>query len=323
MRVLVTGGTSLIGRTVIAQLAGRGDQVVALQRTAIQIPDAQIVTGSITDMAVVNRAVEGCDAVVHLAARVGIVGTWDQFHQTNVEGTEVVLECARSAGVKRFVFVSSPSVAHGGEALIAAAADPADPAKTRGHYSTSKALAEGYALSRHSNEMAVVAIRPHLVWGPGDTQLVGRIVARARQGRLAFVGSGAALIDSTYIDNAATALVAAVDRCEVVGGRALVVSNGEPRPIADLVNGILAAHRLSPVSRRVPKAAAFAAGWVAEQAWEHLRLDGEPPMTTFLAEQLGTAHWFDQTETRRLLKWEPTISLDEGLARLAQSVAER
>ena len=294
---------------------------MAMQRTAVHIPAAEVVAGAVTDVAAVSRAVQGCEAVIHLAARVGIVGTWDQFHQTNVEGTEIVLESARSAGVKRFVFVSSPSVAHGGEPLVGAPAHPADPGVTRGHYSTSKALAEGYALSRHSGEMAVTAIRPHLVWGPGDTQLVGRIVERARQGRLAFVGSGAALIDSTYIDNVADALIAAVDRCEVVGGQALVVSNGEPRPIADLVNGILAAYGIPPTRRRVPKAAAFAAGWIAERAWERFPLQGEPPMTTFLAEQLGTAHWFDQTRTRELLQWAPAVSLDEGLVRLAQYAA--
>ncbi len=323
MKILVTGGTSLIGRAVIEMLTGRGDQVVAMQRSDASIGGAHVVTGAVTDMAAVSAAVQGCDAVLHLAAKVGIVGTWEDFHHTNVEGTEVVVECARSAGVQRFVFVSSPSVAHGGEALVGAVAHPADPGLTRGHYATSKALAEGYALSRHSPDMAITAIRPHLVWGPGDTQLVGRIIDRARQGRLAFVGSGAALIDSTYIDNAASALVAALDRCDVIGGQALVVSNGEPRPIADLVNGILAAHGMPPVTRRVPKSLAFAAGWVAERAWERLPLDGEPPMTTFLAEQLGTAHWFEQTHTRRLLQWEPSVSIDEGLARLAQHVADR
>jgi nucleoside-diphosphate-sugar epimerase len=130
--------------------------------------------------------------------------------------------------------------------------------------------------------MSVTAIRPHLVWGPGDTQLVGRIVDRARRGRLAYVGTGAALIDSTYVDNAVDSLVAAIDRGEHAGGHALVVSNGEPWPIADLVGGIVAAHGLRPPARRVPKRVAFAAGWIAEQAWTRLPLSGEPPLTSGL-----------------------------------------
>ena len=88
------------------------------------------------------------------------------------------------------------------------------PHRARGHYARSKALAERLASRWPATRgsPAVVAVRPHLVWGPGDTQLVGRIVARARAGRLAVVGTGAALIDTTYVDDAVDALVAALDR---------------------------------------------------------------------------------------------------------------
>ncbi|MBT8240194.1 MAG: NAD-dependent epimerase/dehydratase family protein [Acidimicrobiia bacterium] len=323
MQVLVTGATSLLGRLLATTLVERGDQVATLQRSASEVPGARCVQGDISDPAVVSDALEGCDAVVHLAARVGIVGTWDQFRSTNVIGTEVVVTEAERAGVSRFVYVSSPSVAHGGEPLVGAPAGPADPERTRGHYSTSKALAECFALSRDSGTMSIVAIRPHLVWGPGDAQLVGRIVARARRGRLAYVGTGAALIDSTYVTNACDALVAAIDRCDHAGGHALVVSNGEPRPIADLVSGIVAAYGLRPPVRRVPKVVAFAAGWGAEQAWDRLALSGEPPITRFVVEQLGTAHWFDQRTTQQVLDWEPAVSIDQGLELLAAQARSR
>jgi nucleoside-diphosphate-sugar epimerase len=154
------------------------------------------------------------------------------------------------------------------------------------------------------------------VWGPGDTQLIGRIVSRARQGRLAVIGSGAALIDSTYIDNAADALVAAADRAGVLGGRAFVVSNGQPRPIRELLNRIASAAGLERPRLRVPVAVARTAGTVIERAWERLHREDDPPITRFLAEQLSTAHWFDQRETRRALGWQPEVDLDEGFARL-------
>jgi 2-alkyl-3-oxoalkanoate reductase len=99
-----------------------------------------------------------------------------------VRGTVQLVDVARRAGVSGFVHVSSPSVAHAGDALVGASAGAADPSGTRGHYATSKAMAEVAALAASSDDMPIVAIRPHLVWGPGDTQLVGRIVERARQG---------------------------------------------------------------------------------------------------------------------------------------------
>ena len=130
---------------------------------------------------------------------------------------------------------------------------PADPDLARGNYSRSKAAAERLALDADTGGFSVVAVRPHLVWGPGDTQLIGRIVSRARQGRLAVIGSGAALIDTTYIDNAADAIVAASDRAGELGGRALVVSNGQPRPVRELLNRIASAAGLEPPRLRVPR----------------------------------------------------------------------
>ena len=208
-------------------------------------------------------------------------------------------------------------MAHAGDALVGAGAEPADPSSTRGHYATSKAIAEQAALAASNDVMPIVAIRPHLVWGPGDTQLVGRIVERARQGRLALVGSGTALIDTTYIDNAADALVAAVDRARGLGGRAFVVSNGEPRTVAELVARMVAAAGLDVTPRHVPTVLAKGGGSIVERIWDRTGRTDDPPMTSFLAEQLSTAHWFDQRVTREALGWAPCITLADGFERLA------
>ncbi len=315
MKVLVTGGTSLLGGAVARRLSERGDETTVYQRRPSGLGVHEEL-GDIADASAVARAMDGADAVVHLAARVGVVGSWEDFELTNVEGTATVLSAARQAGVSRLVFVSSPSVAHAGESLVGAGAGPADPEGTSGHYARSKAMAERLALGESDDGLSVVAIRPHLVWGPGDTQLIGRIIDRARSGRLATIGSGAALIDTTYIDNAADALVAALDRVDRLGGRALVVSNGEPRPIGELVARIVTAGGLDETSLRVPVFVARFGGRMAERWWKLRDRTDDPPMTEFLAEQLSTAHWFDQRETREALDWSPAVSLDEGFARL-------
>ena len=231
MRVLVTGASSLLASRTIDRLLDIGHDVVGLHRSATPNDRYRAIGGNVTDPTAVDDAVRGCHAVVHAAARVGVVGTQAQFAETNITGTAVLLQRARAAGVERFVHVSTPSVAHAGEAIMGAGADPAIPTTASSHYSWSKAVSERQALAADADGFAVVAVRPHLVWGPGDTQLVGRIVDRARAGRLAFVGSGLALVDSTFVDNAADALAAAVDRAPEIAGRALVVSNGQPRII--------------------------------------------------------------------------------------------
>jgi nucleoside-diphosphate-sugar epimerase len=312
--VLVTGARGMLGGAVARALAARGDDVVVMQRTpsGLDLPE---VLGDVAEPDAVRTAVHGADAVVHLAARVGVTGTWAQFVRANVTGTATVLDAARAAGVQRVVHVSSPSVAHSGRSLVGAAAAPADPDRAHGSYARSKAVAERLALA--ATGPAVVAVRPHLVWGPGDTQLVGGIVERARSGRLALVGSGSVLVDTTYVDNAVDAMVAALDRAPALAGRAFVVSNGEPRPIAELVGRICTAAGVPPPTRRVPYPVAWAAGAVVESVWSALRREDDPPMTRFLAEQLSTAHWFDLRETTTALGWRPSVSLDEGFDRLA------
>ncbi|MDF1596826.1 MAG: NAD-dependent epimerase/dehydratase family protein [Acidimicrobiia bacterium] len=315
MRVLVTGATSLLGRVVVGRLTGRGDDVTVFQRRPADLGVAEHL-GDVADRAAVVAAMAGAEGVIHLAARATVTGSWQQFESTNVIGTRNALDVASAEGVDRFVHVSSPSVAHAGRSLVGEAAGPADPDRARGHYARSKAQAELIAQAANSTSLAVVAIRPHLIWGPGDTQLVERIVSRARGGRLAIVGSGASLIDTTYVDNAADALVAALDRAPELGGRALVVTNGQPRPVRELLNRIVLAAGLEPPRVKVPYRVARTSGLVVERIWERQRREDDPPMTSFLAEQLGTAHWFDQRETRRALSWEPVVSLDEGFRRL-------
>lgn len=325
MIVLVTGASGFLGRAVAAELVAAGHEVRTLQRRPSQVPGVTDALGSITDPAHVARAMEGdghsVEGVIHLAAKVSLAGDPDEFRVVNVEGTRTMLDAAERAGATRFVQISSPSVAHAGSALAGVGAEPASPEHARGDYARTKAEAELLALARDSAAMHVVAVRPHIVWGPGDTQLIERVVDRARRGRLPLLSGGTALIDSTYIDNAASGIVAALHRADAAHGKAYVLTNGEPRPVADLLAGICLAAGVRPPHWSVPAGIGRAAGSVVERIWSVRPGADEPPMTRFLAEQLSTAHWFDQRETRAALDWAPTVSLDEGLRRLAAHYA--
>lgn len=317
MIVTVTGASGYLGGAVAAALVADGHEVRTLQRRPSGVDGATDILGTITDSEVVARAVDGANGVIHLAAKVSLAGDPAEFERVNIDGTSILLDAAEAAGVSRFVQISSPSVAHAGAALAGVGAEPASPRDARGEYARTKAESELLALSRDSDAMAIVAIRPHLVWGPGDPQLVARIVDRARRGRLPLLDGGRALIDTTFIDNAASGIVAALRRADVAHGRAFVLTNGEPRPVSELLAGICTASGVRPPSWSLPAGVARAAGSLIERVWAVRPGADEPPMTRFLAEQLSTAHWFDQRETREALDWAPTVTLDEGLRRLA------
>lgn len=324
----MTGTGSLLLGGIASELVRRGDEVVCLQRRPAGFEgheNVHEVLADIRDADAVALAAQGCDAIIHGAARVGVVGSRKDFHETNVLGTENILRAAEQQNISRLVFVSTPSVAHTGESLIGASAGKAEIGRSRSYYAESKAIAEELVLSARNNHLAVVAIRPHLVWGPGDTQLVGRIVDRAANGRLAVIGTGNALVDSTYIDNAISAHIAALDALHIgsaCDGKAYVISNAEPRTVNDLMRSMCDAAGVPFEPRHLSLRIGVRLGSLIERLWPLMR-SSEPPITRFIAEQLGTAHWFDQRAVQQDLQWAPNVTIDEGFERLTQWFASR
>jgi nucleoside-diphosphate-sugar epimerase len=311
VRILVTGASSLLGRHVALQLAERGDAVTCFQRSDSGTGLAQVL-GDVRDADALSAAARAHDAVIHLAALVAPRAAWSDAYGVNVNGTINAQRAASRCG--RFVHVSTPSVAFRNAAVMGAGTDLAA-YSGRDVYARSKAIAERHVLD--SLDVPTVVVRPHLVWGPGDTQLVGRIIERARQHRLVVPDHGRALIDTTYVDDAASAIVAALDKA-VPGSeacaKAWVVTGSDPRPVIDLLSGILRAAGLEPSIRSVPAPLAGLAGRAVDRFWR----EDEPPFTYFAVRQLSVAHWFDQREAQRVLDWTPRVTVDEGLRRLAQ-----
>ena len=325
MKVLVTGGGGFLGRALCAALQRAGHDVASFQRSHSPALDAlgvRQIRGDLADAAAVLAATEGFDAIFHNAAKAGAWGSYDSYFDANVRGTRHVLAAMRTHGIGRLVYTSTPSVTHSGRTPVEGTNEADTPLGRdfKAPYPATKLVAEREVLAANSPMLATVALRPRLIWGPGDTQLLPRLVERARAGRLRFIGGGHNRMDTTYVDNAAQAhldALAALVPGAACAGRAYFISNGEPREVRRIVNDLLACAGEPPVTGSVPYPVAYAAGAVLEAAWKALRLDGEPPMTRFLAEQLSTPHWYDISAAKRDLCYSPSVSMDEGLRRLA------
>jgi 2-alkyl-3-oxoalkanoate reductase len=319
MNALVTGGGGFLGGVIVRMLLARGDAVRSVSRSRYPLTIEQV-QGDLADAGVAETAVRGCDVVFHVAAKAGVAGRYRDYHRANVEATRRVIDACRSCGVRRLVYTSSPSVVFDGRDIEGGDESLLYPRHYHAHYPATKAEAERMVLAANDANLATVALRPHLIWGPGDNHLVPRIIGRGRAGQLRRVGAGK-LVDSVYIDNAAEAHLLAADRLHpgaACAGRAYFISNGEPLPTWELVDRILAAGGVRPVERRVNPMLAYLAGWLMETVYGVLWPDAEPPMTRFVARELATSHWFDLTAARRDLGYEPRVSIDEGLRRLGE-----
>jgi 2-alkyl-3-oxoalkanoate reductase len=322
VKALVTGCGGFLGGAIVRQLRERGDEVRSFSRgehPELAALGVEQFRGDLREQQELLRAADGCDVVFHVAAKAGIWGTYGEFFRANVTGTENVLDVCRAHGIRRLVYTSSPSVIFDGGNLEGGDETLPYPARYEAHYPETKARAERIVLAANSPSLATVSLRPHLIWGPGDNHLVPRIVAKARGGKLRRIGYRPCLVDTVYVDNAAQAHLLAADRLypgSIVAGKSYFITNGEPTPLWEMVDRILAAARLPPVTRSISPRMAELAGVLCEVLWSIFRLSGEPPMTRFVARELSTAHWFDLAAARRDLAYQPTVSLEEGLVRL-------
>lgn len=329
MKLLVTGGGGFLGQALCRGLLERGHEVASFSRSrhvALDALGVRQLQGDLADRdAVLAAFAGGYDAVLHNAAKAGAWGSYESYFSANVAGTRNVIAACRAHGIGKLVHTSTPSVVHRATHPVEGASADEVPygEGVKAHYAATKIVAEREVLAANDAGLATVALRPRLIWGPGDTQILPKLVERARSGRLRLVGSGDNLVDTTYIDNAAQAHFDALEHLypgAACAGRAYFISNGEPWPLREVLNGLLRAADAPEVRKTIPFGAAYALGAVCEGLWTALPLKGDPPMTRFLAEQLGTAHWYSMAPAARDFGYTPKVTMAEGLERLRASL---
>jgi len=323
---LVTGGGGFLGSNIVRMLLDKRITVRSLQRS--NNPDlkklgVEIMRGDISDRATVINATEGCNVIFHVAAKTGVWGDYDDYYQCNVIGTKNIIEACQTHNIQKLIYTSSPSVIFAGKDEENINESTPYPDHFLTAYQKTKALAEQMVLAANNETLATVALRPHLIWGPGDPHLVPRIIERAKAGRLRLVGKQINLVDSTYIDNAALAHILAAEAIApnaVCAGKSYFISNDEPLPMGELINKILAAADLSPVTKTISPQLAYTLGMMLEFIYKIFKLKDEPIMTRFVARQLSCAHWYDLTAAKTNLGYQSKVTIDEGMERLKASL---
>ncbi len=327
-QVFVTGAGGFLGKAICRFLRAENIKVIGYARgnyPELSAMGVTMIQGDITDLSALKTAMQGCDLVFHVASKAGVWGDKTAYFEPNVVGAQNVILACEQLGIDKLVYTSTPSVTFAG--VDEEGIDESEPyaAKFLNYYGESKAIAEQDILAANNPILKTVAIRPHLIWGPGDPHLVPRVIARANAGRLKLVGKKDKLVDTIYIDNAAYAhILAALNLSEnepVAAGKCYFVSNDQPITMANMLNKILACVALPPVKKRVPAMLAYVVGTLLENIYLLFNKQQEPIMTRFVARQLSTSHYFDISGIKNDLGYQPLVSIDEGMKRLKASLS--
>ncbi|MFT6926772.1 MAG: nucleoside-diphosphate-sugar epimerase [Psychromonas sp.] len=328
-KVFVTGAGGFLGKALCRFLCSAGINVVGFARgdyPELEQMGVLMVKGDICDKQALTDAMQGADLVFHVASKAGVWGSKASYFDANVSGTENIISVCQALNIRRLVYTSTPSVTFVGKDENAI--DESHPYATHflNFYALSKAIAEQKILAANSETLKTLALRPHLIWGPGDPHLVPRVLQRAKAGRLKLVGKTDKLVDTIYIDNAVYAhLLAAVSLNQPTSncaGKAYFVSNDQPILMAEMLNKILACQGLKPINARIPAPLAYLIGATLEWVYLKLNKEQEPPITRFVARQLSTSHYFDISAAKKDLGYQPIVSIDQGMEKLKDSLCD-
>lgn len=319
-KVIVTGGGGFVGKALCYKLKADGFDVVAVSRgdyPELRSRGIKLIRADISeDLSNFKADFVGAEAIFHTAAKVDMWGDFNEFYKVNVVGTKNLLQLARDLKISKFIYTSSPSVITDGKDLKGINESYPYPGSYLASYPETKAMAEKIVMEANTAELKTIALRPHLIWGPGDTNLVPTIIERAKAGRLMQVGDGQNMVDLCYIDDCVQAHIKAfeaLDRNQAARGKAFFISQGEPVNLWNWINQILDYNSLPPVRKKISfKLAYFAAG-VLEFIGKTFLENREPLLTRFLVKEMATDHYFDISRARKILEFEPKISIAEGM----------
>jgi nucleoside-diphosphate-sugar epimerase/glyoxylase-like metal-dependent hydrolase (beta-lactamase superfamily II) len=324
-RYLITGGTGFIGSRVATLLAAAGQSVTVIGRNRYRAgrrlhPDVKIVVCDLQQRGQLGELCGAHDVIIHAAAHSATWGPAEAFQQTNVAGTRHVVEACLAAA-KRFVHISSTAIHFEFRDKLDVQDNDPLPDKFACQYAQSKADAEQVVQRAVANGLDAVIVRARAAIGPGDNQLLPRLLAAARDGRLPQIGDGRNRVDLTYVDNLAYAICLATVRGQA--GAVCTITNEQPLELWPTLDKLFQQLGMQPIRRRVPYRVALSLATVTSVSHRLLRFDGEPKLTPYSVGLLAKSQTFSPKAAREVLGYRPVVPIETGIQRTLQSLQAR
>lgn len=324
-RVLVTGGGGFLGRYIVEELLALGcTSINSLGRScqpALAEKGVNTICGNIADPDAVDNAAENCDIIFHTAAKAGIWGKYRDFYNTNITGTANVIAACSKHQIPILINTSSPSVIAVEHDIENADEELPFPETFLSHYSDTKAEAEKMVANAASDQLKTISLRPHLIWGPRDPHILPRLFQRAAAKRLIQIGDGNNKVDLTYVENAAHAHILAAEVLAAkseISGKSYFISDDAPVLLWPWINDMLEKMDLPTISRNISYKKARRIGIFFEIFYNIFCFLGEPPMTRFVASQLGHSHFFNISAAKNDFGYQTIIANEKAIEKTVQ-----
>jgi len=327
MKILITGGGGFLGSKILRMLLSRGDSCQFAARgdyPEIRALGAQQIRGDLSDPIIADQACQGCEAVIHVAAKAGVWGKHEDYVQANIVATENIVRACENSGVSYLVHTSTPSVTFDGEDVEKGGQDLPHAQSFLTSYAQTKSVAEKIVLG---SKVVSIALRPHLIYGAGDPNLLPRMITRHKAGKIKIIGSGENKVDITHVKNAAIAHLQALDSLKMgnskAQGKAYFISDDAPVNLWDFLNRSVQALGYPPIKGKVSRKTAYRAAGILEGFHRRFRPEVEPRITRFVADQLATSHWYDMAPAKKDFGYAPIIGQDEAFQDMIEDLKKR
>lgn len=319
-KVLVTGATGFLGKYLIEDLLNNDYEVIAQGRKENVLNNikekynVEILKCSLDEIKDVELNV---DYVIHAAALSTVWGKWEDFYNSNVVGTENVINFCKKNNVERLVYVSSPSVYSAKHDRLNIKEEDFDKNNKLNFYIKSKIIAENLINNIEDDKLEKVIIRPRGLFGIGDTSIIPRLINANRKIGIPLFNDGKNIVDITCVENVALALRLAIESKNAVGNT-YNITNGEPREFKNILEELFEQINEPPKYLKINLNLMYGVSSIIEFIYKVFHIYKEPMITKYNICTLGYSQTLNIEKAKKDLNYIPKMTLSEGIKKYAE-----
>jgi DTDP-4-dehydrorhamnose 3,5-epimerase len=322
-RIFITGATGFLGHYIIDEL--KNDyELIAYGRNADKLKElysknVHIFRGDLNNEKALYKAMKKADIVVHAAALSTVWGRFKDFENANVRGTESVIKTCKKAGIKRIIFISSPSIYSAKKDNVNIKEDSAPKKNNLNYYIKTKLICENLI---KKSKLDYTILRPRGLFGVGDTSIIPRFIQLSNGDGIPLLNGGKHLADLTCVENVAFAIRLCIEN-DISIEQIYNVSNGEPMAFYDLVTKLFKELNLEPKFKKINPTLLLAITYIMETFYKIFKIKNEPVLTKYKYNLLRYSQTLSIDKITNELGYKPKLSIDEGIKKYAKYYKEQ